>query len=391
MPDEDLYAGREQTLVKHFILREYIVRLAFKVASFCDTITYIDGFSGPWHTVSDDYSDSSFAIALAELRKAREVYESKNRQVKLRCFFIEKKKSAHARLDAFARDVTDAEVATRHATFEAAVPDVVEFVRQGGPRNFTFIFIDPTGWTGFAMETLKPLLQLDRVELLINFMTSHIRRFVESPDKQTQDSFERMFGTADFRRTVQGLRFEEKEDALIREYMTNLRRLGRFKYVAAAIVLDPLISRTHFHMIYATRHPIGLQVFKEVERKAMDVMVTAQADAHRNRRVEGSDQQELFGSRDLFNPRHYDALRKGYLVKAQRLTRDLLEKRKSVPYDVAWKAAISFPLVWESDLKEWLKLWRRDGLVDVDGLRGKQKVPQVAQNHTLIWRDGAPC
>jgi three-Cys-motif partner protein len=389
MSNNDVYVGREQTLVKHFILREYVVRMAFKVASFCDTITYVDGFSGPWNAVSEDFSDSSFAIALAELRKAREVYKSKGRELKLRCFFVEKKKTAHSRLSIFVRNVTDAEIETRHATFESSVPEVVEFVRHGGSKNFTFLFIDPTGWTGFAMETLKPLLRLERVELLINFMTSHIRRFVDSPEEETQDSFERMFGSSDFRQTIQGLRFEEKEDALIGEYMTNLRKFGGFEYVAAAIVLDPLISRTHFHMIYATRHPIGLQVFKDVERKAMDVMVTAQADAHRNRRLEESDQQELFGSRDLFNPRHYQSLRAGYLRKSQRLTLEVLEKRKRVPYDVAWKAAVSFPLVWESDLKEWVRIWKRDGLLRIEGLRGKQHVPQVSQDHTLDWQDGS--
>jgi len=383
---EDIYSGREQTGVKHFILREYVVRMAFKVASFCDTITYIDGFSGPWNAVSDDFSDSSFAIALSELRKAREVYNSKNREVKLRCFFVEKSRSAYARLRTFADDIADAEVVTKRGTFEAAIPDVVEFVRRGGAKNFTLLFIDPTGWTGFSMETLKPLLDLERVELLINFMTSHIRRFVDSPDKVTQDSFERMFGNSSFRQRVQGLRFEEKEDALIHEYMMNLKHLGHFAYVAAAIILDPLISRTHFHLIYATRHPAGLHVFKEVERRAMDVMVSAQADAHQKRRVDSSAQKELFGSRDLYNPLHFQALRDGYIEKSRRLARSLLEKRTRVPYDRAWKAAVSFPLVWESDLKSWIKIWEREGLLRIEGLSGKRRVPQVGENHTLVWQ-----
>ncbi|MBV9070732.1 MAG: three-Cys-motif partner protein TcmP [Acidobacteria bacterium] len=208
---ESAYSGREQTLVKHYILREYVVRMAFKVASFCDTITYVDGFSGPWNVVSEDFSDSSFAIALNELRKAREVYRAKNRTVKLRGFFVEKNRAAYKKLKAFAETVTDAEVVTKPGTFESSIPEVVEFVKQGGTKNFTFIFIDPTGWSGFAMETIKPLLELDRVELLINFMTSHIRRFAESAHKETMESFERMFGSADFRQRIQGLRFEEKE------------------------------------------------------------------------------------------------------------------------------------------------------------------------------------
>ncbi|MBV9070733.1 MAG: hypothetical protein JO093_24070 [Acidobacteria bacterium] len=169
--------------------------------------------------------------------------------------------------------------------------------------------------------------------------------------------------------------------------MRNLRKLGRFTHVAAAIVLDPLISRTHFHMIYATRHLAGLQVFKEVEQKAMGVMVDAQAEAQQKRRVEGTRQDELFGSRDLYNPRHYQSLRDGYCDKSRRFTLALLQRRKSVSYDVVWKAAISFPLVWESDLKTWIKQWESKGTLRVDGLVGRRRVPQVGQNHILLWRE----
>jgi three-Cys-motif partner protein len=69
--DQTAYQGREQTLVKHVILRQYLSAWAHKVASFCDTLTYVDCFSGPWNAVSDDLSDASFSIALEELRKAR--------------------------------------------------------------------------------------------------------------------------------------------------------------------------------------------------------------------------------------------------------------------------------------------------------------------------------
>jgi hypothetical protein len=42
----DPYLGREQTKAKHFILKNYLQALAFKVLTFSD-ITYVDGFSGP--------------------------------------------------------------------------------------------------------------------------------------------------------------------------------------------------------------------------------------------------------------------------------------------------------------------------------------------------------
>lgn len=67
----DVYAGREQTKAKHFILKRYLQELAFKVLWFSD-ITYVDGFSGPWDTQSEDFSDSSFMIAISVLKDAQE-------------------------------------------------------------------------------------------------------------------------------------------------------------------------------------------------------------------------------------------------------------------------------------------------------------------------------
>jgi hypothetical protein len=72
MTDTDLYVGREQTLVKHFILRHYLERFAHIVGTHWDTITYVDCFSGPWNVRSEELKDSSFSLALDELRKARE-------------------------------------------------------------------------------------------------------------------------------------------------------------------------------------------------------------------------------------------------------------------------------------------------------------------------------
>jgi hypothetical protein len=60
----DPYSRREQTKAKHFILRRYLQALAFKVLTFQD-ITYVDGFSGPWETKTENFTDSSFMIAIS--------------------------------------------------------------------------------------------------------------------------------------------------------------------------------------------------------------------------------------------------------------------------------------------------------------------------------------
>src|ERR1700674_1016162 len=67
----DPYFDREQTKAKHFILRRYLQALAFKVLKFFD-ITYVDGFSGPWKTTTENFADSSFMIAIDALKDAQQ-------------------------------------------------------------------------------------------------------------------------------------------------------------------------------------------------------------------------------------------------------------------------------------------------------------------------------
>lgn len=368
------------------ILRRYLSAWAHKVGRFSNTLTYVDCFSGPWNAVSKDLSDSSFSIALDELRKARETHAKEGRNVQLRCLFIEKKKSAYAQLKAFADSVTDATVETIHGEFEDHVPAVVSFIKSGGQRNFPFVFIDPTGWTGFAMDTIEPLLQVKPIEVLINFMTSHIRRFIDLTE--TQESFVRMFGSADYQGLVQGKALLDKEDALIGEYFRNLKPRGEFEHVAAAMVLDPEISRTSFHLIYATRNIVGLQVFKDAERSAMKAMLEAQeakeAEAARKREAE-KIQTDLFGPMDVPVPKHYDTLRARYGTLARDLVTSLLTSKGELSYDVAWRAAVSFPLVWESDLKEWISEWREEGAVVVNGLGPRERALKLNAGHRLTF------
>lgn len=387
MSDTDLYTGREQTLVKHFILRQYLERFAIIVGSHRDTLTYVDCFSGPWNVQSEDFKDSSFSIALEQLRKARRVHQDRaGRTLRLRCFFLESNRAAFTKLKQFTDKITDVEIEPQNKKLEHAIPLIVDFVKSGGPRSFPFIFIDPTGWTGFEMSTIAPLLKIEPGEVLINFMTGHIRRFIDYPEEVNQQSFVRFFGSQDFREKVKGLAQQEREDAAVEEYIRNVKSTGNFSHVCSAIVLHPEIDRTAFHLIYATRNPAGVEVFKDVEKRAMAVMEKARAEAKQRKREEKTRQTELYSGEALHDPIHYNSLRVRYLAKSKQAVLDLLETRSKVPYDQACALTLSFPLSWENDLKEWIQIWVREGLLTINGLKARQRVPQRGQGIFLAWR-----
>jgi three-Cys-motif partner protein len=386
----DLYTGREQTLVKHFILRNYLERFAIIVGSRWDTLTYVDCFSGPWKVRSEEFKDSSFAIALEQLRKARKIHKERTgRTLKLRCFFLEKTPSAYKRLKQFADQIVDVVIVTKNKKLENAIQDILRFVQEGGPTSFHFLFIDPTGWSGFEMETIAPLLRLNTGEVLINFMTEYIRRFIEWPQRQNQESFIKLFGSSQFKDILKGLDEKDREDAIVTAYSECVKRVGEFKYTSSAIVLHPKKNRTHFHLIYATRDLRGIQVFKEAEKKAMRVMEKTRDEARKREREEGTGQTELvlFSGAATQDPSSYfRSLRERYVSRARAAVLDLVQAKKQLTYDEVWSSALTFPLTWESDLKDWIHEWEQDGQLETTGMKERQRVPQLGEGNCLVWK-----
>jgi three-Cys-motif partner protein len=268
------YEGREQSRAKHEILRGYLGRFAHIIGTWKQAITYVDCFSGPWDVQNPNLSDSSFSIAIEELRKARETLkQQRRRDLKLRCFFLEEHRSSYARLAAYAAGIRDIEIKTKNAQLEHAVADILRFVDDGGRGSFPFFLIDPTGWTGFELDTIRPLLQRKPAEVLVNFMTSFIRRFINWDDPANQAGFDRTFGPfRPDRRDLERLSEEDLDDVLVAAYSKLLRDVGRFDHVCNSIVLDPDKDSTHFNLIYATRDLKGVEAFKDAERARSLIM-----------------------------------------------------------------------------------------------------------------------
>ena len=221
-----------------------------------------------------------------------------------------------------------------NAAFEESLPEITTFIKQGGQSSFPFIFIDPTGWNGIAIETISPLLQIKPSEVLVNFMTDFIKRFVNSPQDETQSSFNRLFGSEEAKERVQAASLDNREDIAVAEYCNGLKIAGGFQFACSAMVLHPLKDTTHYHLIYATRDSKGVEVFKECESKAMKVMEEARAAADDRREQRRTGQRQLeFSEEETPKSRHYQGLRNRYLEAAKARALESLKRNCRIQYD----------------------------------------------------------
>lgn len=286
------YSGREQTKAKHFILKHYLEALAFKVLTFAD-IAYVDGFSGPWQTQTDDFSDTSFMIAIGVLRDAQQkIHERVGVRRRVRCFFSETDADAFAQLQTavapFHKPSDGFEVQTFPGRFEDAVGEIQAFVGS----SFPLIFIDPTGWTGYPFSKIRPLFLRPKCEVVINFMYEFINRFANSDDESIVESLEPILGGPGWRdRLDQTLPRGAAVEKLFRE---TLKATGDFDYVVSTKIDKATAERPHFFITYGTKSSDGLKAFRQIEYEALRAHVRSRADAKEKQRKDRLQTDDLF-------------------------------------------------------------------------------------------------
>jgi three-Cys-motif partner protein len=376
----EYYKGREQTYLKHFFLERYLERVTYNIGSFANEFVYVDGFSGPWKSGDEALDDTSFMIAIQKLRQVREGLAKVGRTPKIRCMFIEKEPGPYRALEGAVRDITDIHIETLNGEFEHSIPEVLKFVGKA----FSLVFIDPTGWTGFGLKQITPILQHRPGEVLVNFMFDYINRFLDDPRPDIASSFAELFGGPGWDTAVRTA--VRREDAIVDLYRERVRAAGGFAHVTSTRILKPTHDRSYFYLVYGTRHFKGLVEFREVERKAIDEQERVRFAAKQESREARTGQTELFNAADVANvPASFEVERSVQRDLAIERLRALLRRQAKAPYDLALATLLELPLVWEADVKRLILDLRDGGELDVIGLNPPERTPK--KGHVLVRKD----
>lgn len=387
-PVED-YRNREQTYLKHFILERYLERVAFVIGNSHPEFVYVDGFSGPWESQDEKFEDTSFIIAIKKLRYVRDsLVDRVGKEPMIRCLFIERDETAFEALEDATRNVKDLEIKALRGKFEELVPDILRFVG----RSFSLVFIDPTGWTGFGMRAIEPILRHDPGEVLINFMYDPINRFLTHRSREVETSIDQLFGDAGWRDALRSS--GDREDSIVDTYRERLRSAGRFRHATSTRILKPISDRSYFHLVYGTRHIRGLLEFRKVEEKFADEQERVRSEAKQRHRVKHTGQPELLfgstGSTDVSSSQSFREERGALVRTAGADLRKMLRQRRRISYDDALGALLERPLVWESDVKELIDGMRCNGELTVEGLNPGERTVKWGRDHTLVFMASPP-
>lgn len=356
------YAGREQTLAKHFILEKYLQSLAFKLLlGGYPTLTYVDGFSGPWESRTDDYSDTSFMIAIRVLKDAQAQLRAQGKSKTIRCFFVEEKGKAYSQLHAAVMQHHDPAsgfyVHTFHGKFEDAVDEIMKVVGA----SFALTFIDPTGWTGYEFDRIRRIMQHQPGEVLLNYMFDFINRFTAWDDARITASFDGILGKDWRSRLNPTLPRHEAVQILFAE---EFRKSGEFGYVLSTPI-DKLSDRQHFSIVYGSRSPEGLATYREIEYAAMKAHGLRRHEAKQAIREAVTGQTDIFAMAGLTPPPPIEAQVKAFRIAAKDwLLDELRRERRAFPFKAVWQAMIETFMLRKTDAKQVCAELAKEGLIE---------------------------
>jgi three-Cys-motif partner protein len=330
------YTGREQSYVKHVFLESYLEVLVHKTASVYPHIVYVDGFAGPWQSANEKFEDTSFGIALNTLRRAKGSWQDKGRDVQMSAYLVERDPAAYGILTRIPERFPDLTVHTYNGDFLATLPKIVQDIPKGA---FSFSLIDPKGWR-IPLHRVAPLLAREHSEVIFNFMFDFINRAASIKDANIVAGLNELIPYGDWRKQLEtaenagGATSESRKAILGEAFGESLRQLGNYRYVADTTVLRPLRDRPLYCLFYATRHPMGIEVFRASQITALKEESRTRAATKLRHAETTSGQGEIFESLHDMAPDKLETFFKDEVRAAARTLLQLVPKRpQSIRYE----------------------------------------------------------
>ena len=382
------YAGREQSYVKHVFLENYLEALVHKTASSYPHVVYVDGFAGPWQSANERFEDTSFGIALNALRRAKESWKQMGRNVRMSAHLVERDAAAYARLAEVPRRFLDVSVSTYSGDFVQLIPTILKVIP---PDAFAFFFVDPKGWR-IRLQQITPLLSRAKSEVIFNFMFDFINRAVNIGDANIVAGLNELIPYGDWRSKImkaetQGggnLTPEARKTVLVGAFTESLAKLGKYRFVAETTILRPLKDRPLYCLCYATRHPSGIEVFRDCQIKALQEQSATRATAKLQHAAMISGQTEMFESLHDMGPDELNAFLESERQQAEKSLLELTPRKPAaIRYEALWPEVLARHVIRRPQVNALAVRLRKDQALEFpDWERGK-RVPQPAYR---TWR-----
>jgi len=324
---------------------------------------YIDGFAGP-----GEYENAPKGSPIAALSAAENALKNVGanwKAGKIHCVFIEQDKDRLVHLQQLLQGKYSQ---VERLFFESSFVDGLAQLRNESANPFShdsplFTFIDPFGAKGVPFSEIKSLLSQSTSEVLINLDSDGVARiFLAEDSSNYEEILDEVFGDADWRTVLP--RFRNTTDlyrGVLALYKERLLTIPGVRYVFA-FEMRSTGDSLNYHLVFASKHPLGLAKMKEAMKKIAQNGEYVFSDAR-------IGQTSLFRFDDpaTHSQDCYDHFR-----------------GRSATYDEMRDYALNeSPFV---NPKAMLKILEQRGLIEVSSSNAKRRVGTFSEDHLICVR-----
>lgn len=223
-------------------------------------INYFDGFAGP--------GEYEGGIPGSPIR-ALQTFKNARREKQLLCVFIEAREDRYKNLVAKVESYLKENPTVRkpiavHGEFESVIgPELDRLAKEGKQLYPSLFFIDPFGFSGVRLSTIRRILAMPKCEVFFNLSYNSINRFIEVDKVE-----EHMLGLFEDRAVWEALKQlkpgERREDVIRDHFVRALQDGGSAKWVLPFRVNRDDKKATAYYLLHCTNHRLGMRIMKEV-------------------------------------------------------------------------------------------------------------------------------
>jgi len=337
IPEE--YKGREQTLLKHRVLSEYLRSWVQKLGSRSRfgqvRLWYVDCFAGPWESQRDERTDTSVHIGLGALEEALGIWgQGHGQPIEARAVFVERSATSCQSLRAYLEvRKTTVPCEVLEGEFGANVDKIADLLGT----DPAFLFVDPTGWKGVSMDDIAKLASRPFRDVMVNVMFDYINRWLTLPVPWIKHQMKEFFGLTD-----DEIPADLDEAGLLSFYRERLKLRCGLKWAADLAIPYPDRERTFFRLVVGGHHEQVLELFREVEGRVVGREAEPiRAAAKRDRREQRTGQLSLdLPATDGALDARYRHLRDADLPRALNQVQLMLRERGPMAFGEVWPGVL---------------------------------------------------
>ncbi len=256
---------KNHTLAKHEILKEYLKGWFPILSRYSDRIVFLDGFAGPG--VYQGGEDGSPIIAIQTALENKQIREG----AEIVFIFIEENKERSEVLQQTLKNkFPDLPSNIKHyvitGNFASSLNDQLdELELEGKNLDPTLAFIDPFGYSDCPIDLITRIMQYEKCEVFITFMSGFLNRFL---DQQHEHAIDLLYGTKEWRK-VREIHSTQRIEFLLSLFVDQLKFRAQTNFVRPFTMKDES-GRTIYHLIFGTKHWKGMNVMKMSMLKVVD-------------------------------------------------------------------------------------------------------------------------